>query len=98
MRTNTPRPARADTCYNHPGLSCSRAATCERRLRPYLPLALRPYAALRQAWPSSDPLGDRGPVLPLPPRGAWHALAVGDAVDQVLPLRRAWLGLGLGSG
>mmetsp|Transcript_34504 Transcript_34504/g.82199 ORF Transcript_34504/g.82199 Transcript_34504/m.82199 type:complete len:233 (+) Transcript_34504:116-814(+) len=65
------------------------AATCERRLRPYLPLALRPYAALRQAWPSSDPLGDRGPVLPLPPRGAWHALAVGDAVDEVLPLRRA---------
>ena len=32
----------------------------------------------------------------LPPRGAWHALAVGDAVDEVLPLRRAWLGLGLG--
>ena len=26
-----------------------------------------------------------------PPRGAGHALAVGDAVDEVLPLRRACL-------
>ena len=30
---------------------------------------------------------DGGPVRP--PRGAGHALAVGDAVDKVLPLRRA---------
>ena len=41
-----------------------------------------------------------------PPRGAGHALAVGDAVDEVLPLRRAWLqggswaavGVGVGVG
>ena len=29
-----------------------------------------------------------------PPRGAGHALAVGDAVDEVLPLRRACLQVG----